>query len=148
MTKILTLIEPEPLKRGKEFHRLVQKDWLNTAEGNINTEHTIRLFDANKQISLNKKGRLDLFVDEMEDFVSVVEIKGADWDQIKPANIQKNLYRHRRQIWNYISKYHDGDKLDVAPGIIYPSEPKTEGLKERVENYLNDWGIQVVWHFD
>lgn len=36
-------MEPEILKRGKAFHKRVQKDWEKTAEGKINSEHVIKL---------------------------------------------------------------------------------------------------------
>lgn len=139
-------MEPEQLKRGKEFHKKVQDDWKKEAQGNINVEHTIDLVKQDRK--RKKKGRIDLFVDDMDDQVAVVEIKSTNWDKIKPANIQKNLGSHRRQIWKYISKYYDGDKLSVSPGIIYPHEPISGELKIRIETYLNDWGIQVVWYFD
>ena len=87
-------------------------------------------------------------VDEMDDMVSVVEIKATDWDRIKTRNVQRNLSSHRRQIWRYIEKYLDADDIEVCPGIVYPREPKTSDLKERVESYLNKHGLQVVWYWD
>jgi hypothetical protein len=41
---------------------------------------------------------------------------------------------------------HIGDGIDVCAGIIYPTAPKTAGLKARIEEYLNDRGMQVVWY--
>ena len=66
----------------------------------------------------------------------------------KPKNIGRNLYAHQRQIWKYIEKFIDGDKIDVCPGIIYPYSPSLKDLKQRVEDYLNERGIQVVWYFE
>ena len=140
--------EPACLRRGKAFHKSVQADWNGTAEGNINVEHTIDLLPAGSRMRHRRRGRMDLFVDEVGDFVVIVEIKATDWDRILFRNIQKNLASHRRQVWRYIDKHHEGDGLDVCAGIIYPSEPKTPGLKERIEQYLNDNGIQVVWYHD
>ncbi|MCK5828462.1 hypothetical protein KAH43_08070 [Candidatus Bipolaricaulota bacterium] len=91
---------------------------------------------------------MDVFVDDAGDFVVVVEIKATDWDRILPRNIQRNLGSHRRQVWKYIEKYTDGDRVDVCAGIIYPTTPKTPGLKERIETYLNEYGLQVVWYDD
>ena len=31
---------------------------------------------------------------------------------------------------------------------IYPTAPRTAGLKARIEEYLNDYGLQVVWYYD
>jgi hypothetical protein len=89
---------------------------------------------------------LDLFVDEPGNYVSVVEIKATDWDRVK--NVVKLLGSHRRQAWKYIEKYLDVDHVEVCPGIIYPTAPSTPGLKDRVETYLNDHGLQVVWYDD
>ena len=138
-------MEPETLKRGKAFHSRVQEEWKKTAEGTIVPEHTITLSDLKKK---GKSGRLDIFVGELGGYISVVEIKSTDWDRIKPKNIQKNLTSHRRQVWKYIEKYLDIEKVDVCPGIIYPRVPDTPGLKSRIENYLNEYGLQVVWYFD
>jgi hypothetical protein len=141
--------EPDNLRRGKEFHREVQRDWMKSArDGKILPEKTILLGLLGCRRA--DKGRIDILVDEIagneEEFVSVVEVKSTDWDRIKPGNITKNLGSHRRQIWRYIEKFIEVDKVDVCPGIIYPDSPKTPGLRERIETYLNDYGIQVVWY--
>lgn len=137
--------EPEILKAGKQFHKKVQDDWSLTAkDGKICPEHTIPLV-PNKSIH-KKRGRLDIFVDELGDFVSVIEIKSTDWDVVKPKNRKKLLGSHRRQVWRYIDRYLDVEKVDVCPGIIYKSPPTTPDLKKDIEAYLNDWGLQVVWY--
>lgn len=140
--------EPEQLRRGKAFQRVVQRDWLDGAEGSPLVEHTIRLLAASDRFERRRIGRIDVFVADAGDLAVIVEIKATNWDRIKPRNIQRNLASHRRQVWKYIEKYVDGDGVDVCAGIIYPSEPKSEGLKERVESYLNGHGLQVVWFYD
>jgi len=142
-------MEPECLRRGKEFHKKVQSDWdMNIKDGNLNIEHTINLLSYPSRAKHIKSGRLDMFVDELGEFVSVIEIKSTDWDKIKPRNIHKLLASHRRQIWTYISKYLDNDKIDVCPGIIYPAAPSSNGDRKYIEEYLNSYGIQVVWYYD
>jgi hypothetical protein len=141
-------MEPRILKRGKEFHKRVQKDWDDNAEGGrIFNEHMIPLI---KKSSINhkKRGRLDIFVDELNDYVSVIEIKSTDWDKVKEKNRKKLLSSHRRQVWKYIEEYIDIKKIDVCPGIIYPKSPSTAGLKKLIEKELNDYGLQVVWYYD
>jgi len=91
---------------------------------------------------------MDILVDDIGDRVAVVEIKATNWDRILPRNITKNLGSHRRQIYKYIEKYLDGEGKTVCPGLIYPTEPETPGLKERIEEYLNDYGIAVAWYRD
>ena len=131
------------------FHKRVQDDWERTAkDGNLTKEHTIELSKIPTIPRRKKRGRLDMFVDELGDFVSVVEIKSTDWDKVKENNRKKLLGSHRRQIWKYIEEYLDIKKIDVCPGIIYPNSPTSLGLKEMIENYLNDYGLQVVWYDD
>ncbi|MCD4652401.1 hypothetical protein K8T06_00520 [bacterium] len=137
--------EPKILKAGKLFHKKVQADWKLTAkDGKICPEHTISL--SPKGSRHHKHGRLDIFVDDSGDFVSVIEIKSTDWDAVKPKNRKKLLGSHRRQVWRYIDRFIDIEKVDVCPGIIYKSPPSTPGLREDVEEYHNDWGLQVVWY--
>ena len=141
--------EPEQLKRGKKFQAAVQADWEVTAQGNICIEATIRLEQIRKKTGRRKRGRMDIFVNEIGvDYVSVVEIKATDWDLIKDSNITKNLGSHRRQIYKYIEEYLDGEGVSACPGLIYPTAPKTEGLRDRIEEYLGSYGIAVVWYYE
>ena len=142
-------MEPEILRRGKAFHKRVQEDWEKTATGGqINLEHFIPLSILRKKTNRPKSGRLDIFVDELGDFICVVEIKSTDWDKVKEKNRKKLLGSHRRQVWKYVEEYLDVLKVDVCPGVIYPTAPITLGLKDMVEAYLNDYGLQVVWYDD
>jgi hypothetical protein len=137
--------EPRLLKVGKKFHKKVQSDWeLTGKDGKIYPERTISLVP---QRSMHKKqGRLDIFVDDVGDFVSVIEIKSTDWDAVKHKNRRRLLGSHKRQVYRYINRYLDVEKVNVCPGIIYKSPPSTPGLKEEIEEYLNAWGLQVVWY--
>lgn len=139
------MYEPKLLKAGKEFHKKVQRDWELTAkDGKVYSEHTVLLV-PNKSTH-KKHGRLDIFVDNVGDFVSVIEIKSTDWDAVKPKNRKKLLGSHIRQVWHYIDRYIDLEKVDVCPGIIYKSPPSTPGLRKDIEEYLNERGLQVVWY--
>jgi t-SNARE complex subunit (syntaxin) len=141
--------EPETLRGGKAFHKRVQDDWEKTAKGGkIEKEHRIYLSQFSKTSKCKMLGRLDLFVDEPGDFVSVIEIKSTDWDKGKEKNRKKLVSSHRRQVWKYIEEYLDIQKVDVSPGIIYPHSPSAPGLKEMIENHLNEYGLQVVWYDD
>ena len=141
--------EPEILIRGKDFHKLVQRDWkLNVKDGDVLVEHHTTLLGMSKKTKKLKCGRLDILVDETGDFVSIIEIKSTDWDRVKPRNRQRLLSSHRRQIWRYIDKFVLGKNIDVCPGIIYPKRPVSRGLKIQIEEYLNDYGLQVVWYHD
>jgi hypothetical protein len=142
-------MEPVVLQLGRVFHRRVQADWKQTATGGrINIEHTIGQLPGRKLGAGSRRGRLDIFVDEVGDFVSVVEIKATNWDQVRPQNRRKVMGSHRRQVWRYIEKFVDADSISVCPGIIYPTAPLTPGLRSEIEKYLNHHGLQVVWYED
>jgi len=140
--------EPKQLQKGKFFQHEVQDDWVKTAEGQINVECTIPLLKPIGGGKQHRRGRMDILVDDIGDQVAVAEIKATNWDRILPRNITKNLGSHRRQIYEYIEKYIDGEGKTVCPGLIYPTAPITPGLKERIERYLNDYGIAVAWYRD
>jgi len=142
-------MEPDTLRRGKEFHRRVQTDWAGEVEGaTVRLEKTILLGSLSDTVKRQRRGRLDIFIDELDDFVSVVEIKSTDWDRVLGRNRQKLLAAHRRQVMLYVDKYLDHDQVCVCAGIIYPHSPSTAGLKEAVEQYMNEHGLQVVWYDD
>ena len=133
--------EPKRLRRGKEFHRKIQQEWLDTAEGVILPEKTIRRLTG-------RRGRVDIFVDDDSDenHVAVIEIKASDWNRMKPKSVRRNALRQVRQIWSYIDSQVDLEGKDVSPGIIFPKRPSDKNRLEEIEGIFNDWGIQVVWH--
>lgn len=142
-------MEPEQLRRGKAFHRLVQADWAGTVEdATTRPEHTIRLNALPRRGTRIRHGRIDIFIDQIHDFVTVLEIKATNWDAVKTKNRRKLLASHRRQVFRYIDKYLDHDKVSVCAGIIYPRSPRCPGLREEIETYLNDHALQVVWYED
>jgi hypothetical protein len=139
-------VEPKILQLGKEFHRRVQSDWKRTAEGEIHCEHVIAFGIDKKHVAHFRRGRLDIFVDKVSDFVAVIEIKSTDWEKVKPKNFQKLLSAHSTQVWKYVGKYLDADGTSVCPGIIYPKAPRSAGLKVQVERHFSDSCIQIVWY--
>lgn len=142
-------MEPDVFRRGKEFHQRVQRDWAGEVEGSVvRLEHGILLGLLSGEILHQRRGRLDIFIDQVDDFVSVVEIKSTDWDRIREPNRQRLLAAHRRQVLRYVDKYLDHDQVSVCAGVIYPRAPAAAGVRERVEQYLNDYGLQVVWYDD
>ena len=48
--------EPKRLRQGKEFHKKIQKEWLNSATGEVTLEKYI-----NKPSG--RKGRMDIYGD-------------------------------------------------------------------------------------
>ena len=140
--------EPIALLRGKEFHKLIQKEWEEEAEGDITRERHI--------IKKNgRKGRVDIFVndDDPKSPIAIVEIKATNWDKILEKNINRNIRRQIKQIWDYIESQildgkftENGEHKDVCPGIIFPHMPKDKTLKQKIENDFEEYGITAVWH--
>ncbi len=72
-------MEPDQLRRGKEFHRLVQTDWAGTVAGRTaHPEHGIQLSALTGKGARTRRGRIDIFIDKINDFVTVVEIKATE----------------------------------------------------------------------
>jgi hypothetical protein len=139
--------EPARLRRGKKFHRLIQKEWVTDRR---TRDHAFREFAIVK--ANGRRGRIDILIDEGEDWVAVVEIKASHWDAMKEKHVRRNARRQIRQIWSYIESQllanEDGtiDGKEVCPGIIFPKAPRKPGRRGAVEALFNQDGIQVVWH--
>lgn len=140
--------EPECLKLGKRFHKIIQEEWKATADGLIKPEKWV-------VIKTGKGGRIDVFVedDKSARCLVVVEIKATDWDRIAEKNVMRNIRRHIRQIWKYIESPFIARQINnidasegICPGIIYPKLPKDPNRLKLIEKTLNDEGIAVTWH--
>ena len=141
------MTEPAQLSRGKRFHQMVQADYIDNTKGGIaRDEVTIDL--SMLSYFPQKRGRPDILITENVDtsFVTIIEIKATNWDRIKPKNIKRNLWSHQHQIFKYIDKYVDIEKLDVCLGIIYPYPPATLGFRELIESYLEGYGVPAYWY--
>ena len=130
--------EPKQLKGGKAFHKKIQDDWEETAEGNIKIEKTVTK-------PTGRKGRIDIFVDDDGDnLVAVAEIKNSDWDKMTDSAVRRNINRQIRQIWHYIDSQLNTEK-DVSPGVIFPKRPKDKKRMKLIEETFEEQGIPVVW---
>ena len=149
------MAEPKILKRGKDFQKRVQADFaVNSRDGTSRSEvpisyaylHRRRENAGRPGKSRAGGGRADILITELGDFVTILEIKATDWDRIIPRNVTKNLWSHQRQLFRYVDKYLEVDGLDVCLGIIYPRPPTKAGLRERVESYLESYGVPAYWY--
>lgn len=129
--------EPSQLRKGKEFHKKIQKEWLDTAEGNIMSEKSMIK-------SSGRKGRIDIFVESNKTLNAIVEIKDTCWDSMTSSAVKRNIRRYTRQIWNYIESQLETGK-DVSPGIIFSNQPKDPDLLNLIEQLFDQEGIPVVW---
>ena len=129
--------EPKSLKNGKEFHKKIQNEWLDTAEGEVEAEK--------QMIKQNgRRGRMDVFVKIEETYVSIAEMKMSDWDAMTIKNLRRNVRRQIRQIWNYIDSQLK-QKKDVTPGVVFSNRPKMNGRLDIIEQLFGEEGITVVW---
>lgn len=140
--------EPVNLRKGKEFQKIVQADYKNDS---IDGEVGIEEFVSFKNVSgiKQKSGRMDIIIHNAagDNYVMIMEIKATDWDKIKQENIKRNIYRHSKQLYNYIDKFMTINKYDVGLALLYPEPPKKEGLKEFIEKCAMDiYSFPVYWY--
>lgn len=129
--------EPQRLKRGKSFHKAVQRDWQQHAEGQVGVEQSIVK-------PTGQSGRVDILVDAGDRLMAVVELKASRWDNMSPQAVRRNVRRQAAQIWNYIESQLEADK-EVSPGVIFPHRPKSISRLRLVEELFEQRGIAVVW---
>ncbi len=79
------MTEPERLKKGKDFEKEVVADFRKHSEdGFVSSNDTIQL--SKLRADHGKRGRPDILITELGDFVTILEIKCTDWDRIKLKN--------------------------------------------------------------
>lgn len=129
--------EPETLRRGKKFHKKIQKEWFKAAEGDIKPEKGIIKPSG-------QKGRIDIFVRSDNELVAVVEIKNSNWNAMTDGSVERNVNRQANQTWDYIESQLDLGK-EVSPGIIFPERPRDLDRMNLIEQLFEERGISVVW---
>lgn len=142
---------PERLLRGNAFQKIVQADFIaNTHGGGVEREFHIDLGPRNveTQHKRNKVGRVDIWIEDRGvDAIAVYEIKATDWDMIKPRNVRRNIYRHQKQLLNYVYKYSFRDNLQVTYGLIYPHPPERDGLRDHIETLaMMTYQVPIYWY--
>lgn len=137
--------EPEQFRRGREFEAKVRTDLaLNSNDGVVNSNYHIDLRALEN--ARQRHGFADICITELDDFVTIIEIKSTDWDRIKPKNVTKNLWRHQNQLFKYVDRFVDVDGINVCLGIIYPKPPEDADLRARIEAYLDEYGAPAYWY--
>ena len=129
--------EPKRLRQGKEFHKKIQKEWLNSATGEVILEKYITKPSG-------RKGRMDIFVRSDGKLVAIAEIKASDWDSMSSVAVRRNVRRQVRQIWNYIKSQLKLGK-EISPGILFPKRPKDINRMKLIDHLFDEEGIPVVW---
>jgi hypothetical protein len=129
--------EPKQLRRGKIFHKKIQKDWHKSAEGTIKTEKSIIKPSG-------RKGRIDVFAQSDNSLVAIAEIKASNWDAMRISVIRRKVRRQATQVWDYIESQLESG-IDVSPGIIFPKRPRDTELLKLIERLFEEEGLSVVW---
>lgn len=129
--------EPKSLRQGKKFHKKIQKEWLNSAEGIVKPEKGIIKPSG-------RKGRIDIFVKSDGELVAVVEIKNSNWNAMTDEDVRRNVNRQASQIWDYIESQLDLGK-EPSPGVIFPERPRDSDRMNLIEQLFEERGISVVW---
>jgi len=129
--------EPKRLRQGKAFHKKIQKEWLDSATGEVILEKSITKPNG-------RKGRVDIFIGSDEKLVAIAEIKASDWDSMSSVAVRRNVRRQVRQIWNYIKSQLKLGK-EISPGILFPKRPKDINRMKLIEQLFDEEGIPVVW---
>ena len=81
------------LRRGREFHRLIQDEWHNNAEGQITSEKGCKKPSG-------RRGFMDIYVGAANSdpkLTAVVEVKCSDWDRMTPQAVKRNVRRQIKQ---------------------------------------------------
>ena len=124
------------IARGRRFEKRERPDWDRLDSGTARFEAPT-VFDG-------RRGRIDIRVEESEDYVSIVELKATDWDRIRAHRRRPTALRHARQVWQY-ARVELASGIDVCAGIIYERAPRNSKARAVVEQILNERLIQVVW---
>lgn len=129
--------EPTALRRGREFHRGIQADWVKNAAGEVSVEKPITKPSG-------RRGRIDVFVGAADGLVAVAEAKASHWDRMTTDAVRRNVCRQARQVWDYIESQLAEGK-EVSPGIVFPRRPRAARRLQLIEALFEERGIAVVW---
>ena len=137
--------EPEILRRGKRFHKLIQDAWNDPSDPSFGAEKLVKFEYPPDLAAKNRRGRIDVYFDLSDGSgACVFEIKATNWDKVKH---RRNLLgAHRRQIMKYVDQFLLLRDISVCATVIYPKSPALEGIREEVEGYMGEWAIQVMWY--
>lgn len=131
--------EPDRLRRGKDFHRKVQTDWLTMADGKVTVERPLGKPSG-------RQGRADVFAttEGQNREVAIAEVKASDWDAMTFPAVRRNVRRQARQVWAYVQSQLDLGQ-DVCPGIVFPHKPQDRERMNLIECLFEEEGISIVW---
>jgi hypothetical protein len=140
------LVAVERLAKGRAFHDAVQSAFLTgLANATGFRERCWRL-------TAGGRGRVDLAVvtDDREKMLIIIEIKGTDWDKIRPDRVKRNVQRHIRQLLAYldtaIGELEAGQWEGIAGALLYPSRPTSAESLACIEAAAAEQAIMVTWY--
>jgi hypothetical protein len=149
--------EPEQLRRGREFHALVQEHFRFGGEG----------YNFRREMSLRRgrrPGRADgvwtfvgassalkhaFVTDSHDNILCILEIKSTDWDRLRPERVRPNVLRHISQLYRYLDHalalIDDGQIHHTSIHIVYPRAPTSIPVRHQVEDALAAACIECGW---
>jgi hypothetical protein len=137
--------QPSQLRRGNDFHKLIQKAWDDPNDKTFGAEKLIKFEYPPELAKKKRRGRMDIYFDMPDGSgACIFEIKATDWDKV--IHRRKLLGAHRRQLMKYVDQYLLLRDISVVATLIYPRNPSLEGVRKEVEDYMGDWAIQVMWY--
>jgi hypothetical protein len=95
---------------------------------------------------VGRRGRIDIFVEKNEDFVTIIEVKSTNWNRVSSHRRRPLLASHRRQIERYVDQYVDGAGVNVCAAVVYPKAPTSVRVASEIEGFWHGHGFQVVWY--
>lgn len=89
---------------------------------------------------------MDVYFDLVDGSSCIFEIKATDWDRV--MHRRRVLGAHRRQIMKYVDQYLLLRDVCVVATVIYPHPPAAGDIRAEIEDYFDEWAIQVMWFDD
>jgi hypothetical protein len=140
------LVAVERLAKVRAFHDAVQSAFLT------GLANATGFRERGWRLTAGGRGRVDLAVvtDDREKMLIIIEIKGTDWDKIRPDRVKRNVQRHIRQLLAYldtaIGELEAGQWEGIAGALLYPSRPTSAESLACIEAAAAEQAIMVTWY--
>jgi hypothetical protein len=132
--------EPDLLRRGKEFGKLVVRYYQYRYEHETQFEPERYLLKKG-----GKSGRTDLLLwaDFAERLLVIVEVKNTDWDALhRRDRVRANLRRHIRQMWLYLEgelRLAGSEGSLLAASLAAEEEKRSDGDSRAAGEQARTW---------
>ena len=136
----------ERLSAGQAFHQEVQSAFLTGLVGATGfRERSWRLVQGGRK-------RVDLAVVSDETMLTLIMIKGTDWDRITQQRMKRNFVRHLRQLQELIDTAIDDMEAglwdSVAAVLLYPTRPANSHDLASIQAAAAEQDVMLAWYED